>query len=74
MDRLNQLPDVRPQGPPWVHPIRRDPRVLSGGRLLRPSEGSNPAYLQATHYRGETTWTGRWLSPRGDRWWPVGVR
>ena len=23
--------------------------------------------LQATHYRGTPSWTGRWLSPRGDR-------
>ena len=27
--------------------------------------------LQATHCRGETTWTGRWFSPRGDQWWRV---
>jgi hypothetical protein len=24
--------------------------------------------LQATHCR-DATWTGRWRSPRGDRWW-----
>jgi hypothetical protein len=27
--------------------------------------------LQATHCRGEPTWTGRWFSPNGDRWWGV---
>ena len=27
--------------------------------------------LQATHYAGVPTWTGRWFSPRGDRWFRV---
>ena len=27
--------------------------------------------LQATHCAEPTTWTGRWFSPRGDKWWLV---
>ena len=27
--------------------------------------------LQATHCRETPSWTGRWFSPRGDRWWRV---
>ena len=27
--------------------------------------------LQATHCREAPSWTGRWFSPRGDRWWRV---
>ena len=27
--------------------------------------------LQATHCREEPGWTGRWFSPKGDRWWQV---
>jgi hypothetical protein len=27
--------------------------------------------LQATHCSETPTWTGRWFSPRADRWWPV---
>ncbi len=27
--------------------------------------------LQATHCREKPTHTGRWFSPRGDRWWRV---
>ena len=27
--------------------------------------------LQATHCAEAPTWTGRWFSPRGDRWWGV---
>jgi hypothetical protein len=27
--------------------------------------------LQATHCRQPPEWTGRWFSPRGDRWWGV---
>jgi hypothetical protein len=27
--------------------------------------------LQATHCRETPTWTGRWHSPKGDRWWRV---
>jgi hypothetical protein len=27
--------------------------------------------LQATHCAGVPTWTGRWFSPRGDRWFRV---
>jgi hypothetical protein len=27
--------------------------------------------LQATHCREVPTWTGRWFSPRGDRWFRV---
>jgi hypothetical protein len=26
---------------------------------------------QATHCLETPTWTGRWFSPSGDRWWPV---
>jgi hypothetical protein len=28
--------------------------------------------LQATHWREEASWTGRWFSPSGDRWCRVG--
>jgi len=27
--------------------------------------------LQATHCRQQPSWTGRWFSPRGDKWWRV---
>jgi hypothetical protein len=27
--------------------------------------------LQSTHCLEPPTWTGRWFSPRGDRWWRV---
>jgi hypothetical protein len=27
--------------------------------------------LQATHCQDNPTWTGRWFSPKGDRWWRV---
>jgi hypothetical protein len=27
--------------------------------------------LQATHCREAPSWTGRWFSPRGDRWFRV---
>jgi hypothetical protein len=27
--------------------------------------------LQATHCQEVPSWTGRWFSPRGDRWWRV---
>jgi hypothetical protein len=27
--------------------------------------------LQSTHCIESPTWTGRWFSPRGDRWWRV---
>jgi hypothetical protein len=27
--------------------------------------------LQATHCHDTPSWTGRWFSPRGDRWWRV---
>ena len=27
--------------------------------------------MQATHCRQPTTWTGRWFSPKGDRWFRV---
>ena len=27
---------------------------------------------QAAHCMEAPTWTGRWFSPRGDRWWRVG--
>ena len=27
--------------------------------------------MQATHCAESPTWTGRWFSPRGDKWWPV---
>ena len=27
--------------------------------------------LQATHCVGSPAWTGRWLRPKGDRWFPV---
>jgi hypothetical protein len=27
--------------------------------------------LQATHCREVPSWTWRWFSPRGDRWWRV---
>ena len=27
--------------------------------------------LQATHCPEAPAWTGRWRSPRGDRWWQV---
>lgn len=27
--------------------------------------------LQATHRRESPAWTGRWFSPRGDRWFRV---
>jgi hypothetical protein len=27
--------------------------------------------LQATHYQEVLSWTARWRSPRGDRWWRV---
>jgi hypothetical protein len=29
--------------------------------------------LQATHCRQAPAWTGRWFSPRGDRWFRVSV-
>jgi hypothetical protein len=29
--------------------------------------------LQATHCAGAPSWTGRWFSPRGDRWFRVGL-
>jgi hypothetical protein len=25
--------------------------------------------LQATHCHETPSWTGRWFSPKGDRWW-----
>jgi hypothetical protein len=31
----------------------------------------NSKQLQATHCAGTPSWTGRWLSPRGDRWFRV---
>ncbi len=27
--------------------------------------------LQANHCAEAPAWTGRWFSPRGDKWWPV---
>ena len=27
--------------------------------------------LQATHCHETPSWTGRWFSPKGDRWWRV---
>jgi hypothetical protein len=29
--------------------------------------------LQSTHCRERPAWTGRWFSPKGDRWWQVWV-
>jgi hypothetical protein len=29
--------------------------------------------LQATHCIERPSWTGRWFSPKGDRWWRVGA-
>ena len=27
--------------------------------------------MQADHCPERTSWTGRWFSPKGDRWWRV---
>ena len=44
------------------------------GFIAEPSRCWRMVYskqLQATHCRGAPSWTGRWFSPRGDRWFRV---
>ena len=55
------------------------------GRMPEPGDGclgfiseANPRWrmefdhnLQANHCAESPAWTGRWFSPKGDKWWPV---
>jgi hypothetical protein len=42
--------------------------VSDVGRCWRMIDDRN---LQAGHCDEAPSWTGRWLSPKGDRWWRV---
>ena len=53
------------------------PGDVSPGFMAKPGRCWRMVYshqLQATHCTEVPSWTGRWFSPRGDRWfrvWPA---
>ena len=50
------------------------PGDRSPGFMAEPSRCWAMIYdrnLQSTHCRETPSWTGRWFSPKGDRWWRV---
>ena len=50
------------------------PGDLSPGFMAQPGRWWRMVYdhnLQSTHCTDQPTFTGRWFSPRGDRWWRV---
>ena len=61
-----------------VYPRHMSPMPASGdpcpGFVAQPDQGWRMVYsrqMQATHCRETPSWTGRWFSPRGDRWFHV---
>jgi hypothetical protein len=64
---------VRPTRPlAWIMPSPGDPYAnafrVEFGQCWRIVHDER---LQATHCPEEPAWTGRWFSPRNDRWWRV---
>jgi hypothetical protein len=50
------------------------PGDVSPGFLAEPGRCWRMVYdhnLQSTHCREAPTWTGRWFTPKGDRWFRV---
>ena len=77
----------RPRSPDWgatsesdsglpSHPVSPmpEPGDPCPGFVAQPDQCWRMVYshqLQATHCRETPSWTGRWFSPKGDRWWRV---